>query len=95
MTSIIFAGVPKSPSPIYQWAAAYVGAIAQSLRNDLGRPLQTLPVNGVLRLMQLSNSVLLSVITYYTVAYLHLQLMTMVPCVLKTSLRLSEECLWR
>lgn len=41
-------GVPKSPSPIYQWAAAYVGAIAQSLRNDPGRPLQTLPINGVL-----------------------------------------------
>lgn len=41
-------GVPKSPSPVYQWAAAYVGAIAQSLRNDPGRPLQTLPIAGVL-----------------------------------------------
>ncbi|EQB4330094.1 phage tail sheath subtilisin-like domain-containing protein [Providencia stuartii] len=41
-------GVPKSPSPLYLWVAAYVGAIAQSLRNDPGRPLQTLPINGVL-----------------------------------------------
>lgn len=41
-------GVSKSPSPLYLWTAAYVGAIAQSLRNDPGRPLQTLPIAGVL-----------------------------------------------
>ena len=41
-------GVPVSPSPIYLWSSAYVGAIAQSLRNDPGRPLQTLQINGVL-----------------------------------------------
>lgn len=41
-------GVTESPSPVYQWSAAYVGAIAQSLRNDPGRPLQTLTVSGVL-----------------------------------------------
>ncbi|HGJ5864963.1 phage tail sheath subtilisin-like domain-containing protein [Arsenophonus nasoniae] len=41
-------GVTASPSPTYQWSAAYVGAIAGSLRNDPGRPLQTLVINGVL-----------------------------------------------
>ncbi|MCT8345636.1 phage tail sheath subtilisin-like domain-containing protein, partial [Photorhabdus kleinii] len=41
-------GVTKSPSPNYVWAAALTGAIAQSLRNDPGRPLQTLPISGVL-----------------------------------------------
>ncbi|MDC9607054.1 phage tail sheath subtilisin-like domain-containing protein [Xenorhabdus griffiniae] len=41
-------GVTKSPSPNYIWAAAIAGATAPSLRNDPGRPLQTLPVMGVL-----------------------------------------------
>ncbi|ETS31055.1 phage tail protein [Photorhabdus temperata] len=41
-------GVTKSPSPNYVWAAALTGAIAQSLRNDPGRPLQTLPISSVL-----------------------------------------------
>ncbi|MBK5145994.1 phage tail sheath subtilisin-like domain-containing protein [Budviciaceae bacterium BWR-B9] len=41
-------GINDSPSPAYIWSAAYVGAIAQSLRNDPGRPLQTLSVSGVL-----------------------------------------------
>lgn len=41
-------GVTESPTPIYAWSAAYTGAIAQSLRNDPGRPLQTLTVGGVL-----------------------------------------------
>ncbi|EKN3941786.1 TPA: phage tail sheath subtilisin-like domain-containing protein [Yersinia enterocolitica] len=41
-------GVNGSPTPSYIWSAAYVGAIAQSLRNDPGRPLQTLTISGVL-----------------------------------------------
>lgn len=41
-------GVNRSPSPSYVWTAALVGAIAPSLRNDPGRPTQTLPVYGVL-----------------------------------------------
>ncbi|MBS9442498.1 phage tail sheath subtilisin-like domain-containing protein [Photorhabdus heterorhabditis] len=41
-------GVTKSPTPNYIWAAALTGAIAPSLRNDPGRPVQTLPVSGVL-----------------------------------------------
>ena len=41
-------GIYKSPTPPYFWSAAYTGAIAQSLRNDPGRPTQTLPVYGVL-----------------------------------------------
>ncbi|EKN4208068.1 phage tail sheath subtilisin-like domain-containing protein [Yersinia ruckeri] len=41
-------GVNGSPTPSYIWSAAYVGAIAQSLRNDPGRPLQTLSIAGVL-----------------------------------------------
>lgn len=41
-------GMHNSPTPAYIWSAAYVGAIAQSLRNDPGRPLQTLTVSGVL-----------------------------------------------
>ncbi|CNH99212.1 putative bacteriophage tail sheath protein [Yersinia frederiksenii] len=41
-------GVNSSPTPSYIWSAAYVGAIAQSLRNDPGRPLQTLAISGVL-----------------------------------------------
>lgn len=41
-------GVNGSPSPDYQWSAAYTGAITQSLRNEPGRPLQTLVISGVL-----------------------------------------------
>lgn len=41
-------GVNGSPTPSHIWSAAYVGAIAQSLRNDPGRPLQTLAISGVL-----------------------------------------------
>ncbi|MBD2781953.1 phage tail sheath subtilisin-like domain-containing protein [Xenorhabdus szentirmaii] len=41
-------GVTKSPTPDYMWAAAMTGAVAPSLRNDPGRPLQTLPVAGIL-----------------------------------------------
>lgn len=68
-------GVPVSPTPVYQWTAAYVGAIAQSLRNDPGRPLQTLRVSGVLPPTddkQLSlierNNLLYSGISTFTVA---------------------------
>ena len=41
-------GVNKSPSPPYIWSAAITGAVAPSLRNDPGRPTQSLPVYGVL-----------------------------------------------
>ncbi|HCC7945859.1 phage tail sheath subtilisin-like domain-containing protein [Citrobacter freundii] len=41
-------GVNDSPSPSYLWAAGYAGAAAVSLRNDPGRPLQTLVIRGVL-----------------------------------------------
>lgn len=41
-------GVYRSPSPRYIWAAALTGAAAPSLRNDPARPLQSLPVYGVL-----------------------------------------------
>lgn len=41
-------GVNKSPSPSWAWSAAYTGAAAVSLRNDPGRPLQSLAVQGVL-----------------------------------------------
>lgn len=41
-------GIYDSPTPAYIWSAAIYGAIAGSLRNDPGRPLQTLAVNGVL-----------------------------------------------
>ena len=41
-------GINRSPSPAYIWTAALTGAIAPSLRNDPGRPTQTLPINGVL-----------------------------------------------
>ncbi|MGL4859523.1 MAG: phage tail sheath subtilisin-like domain-containing protein [Enterobacteriaceae bacterium] len=40
-------GIPASASPSWVWAAACVGAAATSLRNDPGRPLQTLPIYGV------------------------------------------------
>lgn len=41
-------GVYKSPTPAYVWSAATAGAAAVSLRNDPGRPLQTLAISGVL-----------------------------------------------
>lgn len=41
-------GVNKSPTPAYVWSAGCTGAAAVSLRNDPGRPLQTLAVSGVL-----------------------------------------------
>ena len=41
-------GVYDSPTPAYVWAAAATGAVAGSLRNDPGRPLQTLSIAGVL-----------------------------------------------
>ncbi|KAA0547761.1 phage tail protein [Citrobacter braakii] len=41
-------GVNKSPTPSYIWSAAITGAAAVSLRNDPGRPLQSLAVQGVL-----------------------------------------------
>lgn len=41
-------GVNKSPSPAYVWSAGITGAAAVSLRNDPGRPLQSLAVQGVL-----------------------------------------------
>lgn len=41
-------GVYDSPTPPWVWAAAVYGAAAVSLRNDPGRPLQTLTLSGVL-----------------------------------------------
>ncbi|MFH5926442.1 phage tail sheath subtilisin-like domain-containing protein [Roseomonas xinghualingensis] len=41
-------GVDGSPTPPYEWAAAYGGAAAVSLRADPARPLQTVPIRGVL-----------------------------------------------
>jgi len=41
-------GVNKSPSPPWVWSAGYTGAAAVSLRNDPGRPLQSLAISGVL-----------------------------------------------
>lgn len=67
-------GVNGSPSPGYQWSAAYTGAIAQSLRNDPGRPLQTLVISGVLpsddtKILELTerNNLLHSGISTFTV----------------------------
>ncbi|BAP37737.1 putative phage tail sheath protein [Acinetobacter guillouiae] len=40
-------GVYDSPTPSWIITAQYVGAIAQSLKNDPGRPLQTLPIVGM------------------------------------------------
>ena len=68
-------GVYRSPSPRYIWSAALVGAIAPSLRNDPGRPLQSLPIYGVLApdlsdRFELTerNNLLYSGISTYTVA---------------------------
>jgi phage tail sheath gpL-like len=41
-------GVDGSPTPPYEWAAGYAGAAAVSLRADPARPLQTVPIRGVL-----------------------------------------------
>ncbi|MEC5321125.1 phage tail sheath subtilisin-like domain-containing protein [Brenneria populi subsp. brevivirga] len=41
-------GVYGSPTPPHVWSAALVGAIAPALRNDPGRPTQTLAIAGVL-----------------------------------------------
>ena len=67
-------GVNGSPSPDHQWSAAYTGAIAQSLRNDPGRPLQTLVISGVLppddtKILELTerNNLLHSGISTFTV----------------------------
>lgn len=41
-------GVYNSPTTPWVWSAACYGAMANSLRNDPGRPVQTLSVSGVL-----------------------------------------------
>ncbi|NYY11389.1 phage tail protein, partial [Escherichia coli] len=41
-------GVYDGPNTSYDYAAAMVGALAQSVRNDPARPTQTLSVSGVL-----------------------------------------------
>lgn len=41
-------GIYDSPSTPWVWSAACYGAMANSLRNDPGRPVQTLTVSGVL-----------------------------------------------
>jgi phage tail sheath gpL-like len=41
-------GVNGSPTPASEWSAAYAGAAAVSLRADPARPLQTVPIRGVL-----------------------------------------------
>ena len=38
----------NSPSPIYEWAAAYTAKAARALSNDPARPLQTLHLEGIL-----------------------------------------------
>jgi phage tail sheath gpL-like len=37
-----------SPSPVYEWVAAYTAKAARGLTNDPARPLQTLALNGIL-----------------------------------------------
>ncbi|HAT1683164.1 TPA: phage tail protein [Klebsiella oxytoca] len=68
-------GVNNSPSPACVWAAAVTGAVAGSLRNDPGRPLQTLAVAGVLAppsasrfMLTERNNLLHSGISTFTVA---------------------------
>lgn len=39
---------PLSPSPTWEWAAAYAGKAARALTNDPARPLQTLSLNKIL-----------------------------------------------
>jgi phage tail sheath gpL-like len=43
-----FIGIYASPSPVWEWAAAWCAQAAVSLRNDPARPLQTLPLVGIL-----------------------------------------------
>ncbi|WP_434064596.1 phage tail sheath subtilisin-like domain-containing protein [Symbiopectobacterium purcellii] len=68
-------GVYGSPTPAYVWTAALVGAIAPSVRNDPGRPTQTLDISGVLAPPKESrfqwaerNNLLFSGISTFTVA---------------------------
>ncbi|CAM5771992.1 hypothetical protein LMIY3S_03694 [Labrys miyagiensis] len=39
---------PASPSPVWEWAAAYTACAVQGLANDPARPLQTLELVGIL-----------------------------------------------
>ncbi len=41
-------GVYDSPTPAFEWAAAWTGTVAPALNADPARPLQTLTINGVL-----------------------------------------------
>src|SRR5262249_48726148 len=41
-------GVYGSPTPDYVWAAAFAGACAPPIKADPARPLQTIPILGVL-----------------------------------------------
>jgi phage tail sheath gpL-like len=43
----ILAFEPQSPSPIYEWIAAYVAEAAKALSIDPARPLQTLTLDGI------------------------------------------------
>lgn len=68
-------GINGSPTPAYLWAAALTGAIAPSLRNDPGRPIQTLTISGVLAppletrfMLTERNNLLYSGISTFTVA---------------------------
>lgn len=68
-------GINGSPTPAYIWAAALTGAIAPSLRNDPGRPTQTLTISGVLAppleerfMLTERNNLLYSGISTFTVA---------------------------
>ncbi|EHD21322.1 MULTISPECIES: phage tail sheath subtilisin-like domain-containing protein [Brenneria] len=68
-------GVYDSPTPPYVWSAALTGAIAPALRNDPGRPTQTLSISGVLAPPAESrfqwterNNLLFSGISTFTVA---------------------------
>lgn len=45
---ISLAGIYSSPTPPWEWAAAAAGQTAESARNDPARPLQRLPLRGVL-----------------------------------------------
>ena len=44
----ILAFEPQSPSPIYEWIAAYAAEAAKALSIDPARPLQTLTLDGVM-----------------------------------------------
>lgn len=68
-------GVYDSPTPPYVWAAGGFGAMADSLRNDPGLPVQTLEISGVLAPPQSSrftiterNNLLHSGISTFSVA---------------------------